>query len=366
MSLYKRKNSPFWQYDFQFRGCRFHGSTGCSSKAEAAKFEAREREKAKRQAKDRSGAKMTVDAAVGRYWVEIAQHFKQADKIEHQLAWIVDHFKPSTRLSEIGDSEVARAVAKRRGETRRNAPKASNALVSKSTVNRTVLAPLRQIMHRAKKVWKVPVQEIEWGEHWLDEPGHRTRVLKRGQEEAALLEALKPQYHPLVLFFTVMGMRANEAIGMEWNHIDWGERRLMVYGKGGTEIWLPLPALIRDLLWSLQGRHSIKVWAYDNGEPITYWGFQSAFRRARERAEITDLRIHDLRHTAATRLLGKSGNLKIVQLLLRHRSISSTMRYAHAFNKDLLNALESPDTIPDTRKDVSEDIEIKRDKKAAR
>ena len=66
----------------------------------------------------------------------------------------------------------------------------------------------------------------------------------------------------------------------------------------------------------------------------------SAWKRACRKAGITDLRIHDLRHTAGTDLLRKTGNLKLVQKMLRHADIRSTLRYAHADDADLRAALE--------------------------
>ena len=73
---------------------------------------------------------------------------------------------------------------------------------------------------------------------------------------------------------------------------------------------------------------------------MTYSGVDSAWNRACAKASVTDLRLHDLRHTAATNLL-KVTNLKAVQKMLRHRDIRSTLRYAHADDADLLAALES-------------------------
>ena len=51
MSVYKKPNSPFYHFDFQLRGHRFHGSTGCTTRKEAEAFEAVERDKAKAQVK---------------------------------------------------------------------------------------------------------------------------------------------------------------------------------------------------------------------------------------------------------------------------------------------------------------------------
>ena len=49
MSIYKSARSPYWHFDFQWRGHRFHGSTKATTRREAEKVEAAEREKAKRQ-----------------------------------------------------------------------------------------------------------------------------------------------------------------------------------------------------------------------------------------------------------------------------------------------------------------------------
>jgi integrase len=86
---------------------------------------------------------------------------------------------------------------------------------------------------------------------------------------------------------------------------------------------------------------------------MTYSGVDTAWGRALAKAGMTGLHLHDLRHTAATRLLSKSQNLRLAQKLLRHRDIRSTLRYAHALDEDLRDALEatrnsgkSPETAP--------------------
>jgi integrase len=85
---------------------------------------------------------------------------------------------------------------------------------------------------------------------------------------------------------------------------------------------------------------------------MTYSGVDSAWNRACCKASVTDLRLHDLRHTAATNLL-KVTNLKTVQLMLRHRDIRSTLRYAHADDRDLLAALEATRKSPDASPEVT-------------
>ncbi|MDG2571043.1 tyrosine-type recombinase/integrase, partial [Vibrio parahaemolyticus] len=62
---------------------------------------------------------------------------------------------------------------------------------------------------------------------------------------------------------------------------------------------------------------------------------------AKEETGVTDFRFHDNRHTAATRLLRSSGNLKLVQKLLRHEDIATTTKYAHVTDEDLRLAMET-------------------------
>ena len=75
MSVYKHKDSPFYHFDFQYKGDRFHGSTGCTSRREAEAFERAERDRAKQQVKlslSRSRPSwMTSPAATGMRSVSI-------------------------------------------------------------------------------------------------------------------------------------------------------------------------------------------------------------------------------------------------------------------------------------------------------
>lgn len=74
--------------------------------------------------------------------------------------------------------------------------------------------------------------------------------------------------------------------------------------------------------------------------PIHWRAFQSASKAALQAAGIVDAKpVHDLRHHAATTLMRATGNLKLVQDLLNHQSISSSARYAHTSKSDLRDAM---------------------------
>lgn len=76
MSVYRPQGSPFYQYDFQMRGRRFHGSTKCKGRREAEAVEKGERERAKELLRISTGGAeaLTLDVAAGRYWNEVGAH----------------------------------------------------------------------------------------------------------------------------------------------------------------------------------------------------------------------------------------------------------------------------------------------------
>jgi integrase len=74
---------------------------------------------------------------------------------------------------------------------------------------------------------------------------------------------------------------------------------------------------------------------------ITYRSLYSAFHTAGKRAGVIGLRIHDLRHTAATRMVAETGNIKLAMKLLRHEDISTTSKYAAVLDEDLRNAMDA-------------------------
>lgn len=75
MSVYKKNGSPYYHFDFQFRGQRYCGSTGCKTKRLAEDFERRERQAAALPAVQRPP--ITLDEACGLY----------QDKVEDCSSW---------------------------------------------------------------------------------------------------------------------------------------------------------------------------------------------------------------------------------------------------------------------------------------
>jgi len=142
-------------------------------------------------------------------------------------------------------------------------------------------------------------------------------------------------YHPVYrAFFTtqyICGLRISEGINLPPENVKAEQRLLRVVGKRNVERFVPLPdALLKRLreIWPLH-RNPTRVFASNTQRPVVQKTLYEAFHAAREAVGIQHTVDHVFRHSYATRLLERGVQLPIVQILMGHRRLSSTMIYTH-------------------------------------
>jgi len=347
MSVYKPQGSPFYHYDFQWRGARFHGSTKRTDRREAQAVEKAERERVKHTAAPVTSAGMTLDDAAGRYWHEAGQHHAGAENTERDLARLIAYFGAARPINTITGDDVAKLVAWRRGHRVASTDK----LIAPATVNRSTTEVLKKLFTRAKRAWGLRFdREPDWRAHMLKEPEERVRELH--EDEADRLDAaMRDDYAPLFGFVRATGQRKTECFMLRWSEVDWHTRQIKRKGKGGRDIMVPITDEVRAILWPLRGNHPECVFTYvaertRDGKikgqhyPITKSGLNTRWRRIRAAAGVTDFRFHDFRHDLATKLLRETGNLKMVMRALNHADLKTTARYAHVLDEDLAASLD--------------------------
>jgi integrase len=359
MSVYKRPGQTTYSYDFITRGRRFSGDTGATKKRDAENFETQQRAIAKAEMSIEAAAgspRMTFEVAALRWYNEVGQHHTNFETTLKNLEWLKSAIGAGTDLRDIGDERAASIVAKRRGERIRRRGKKGKIhlgnLVGPATVNRTCTQPLREIILRAKNVWKVEVGDIDFGKHMLNEPKERVREASLGEEDA-IMGQLERGYDEAVRFAFLNGCRRMEILGLVWSRVDFFSRRFTIIGKGNKERTIPMSQETFELLWAQKDFHLDKVFTFEakktrkelgyvRGEryPLTESGLKSAMRRAVPLAGVSNFRFHDTRHTAATRVL-RASNLRVAQRLLGHADVATTAKYAHAMDDDLRSALEA-------------------------
>ena len=360
MSVYKSNKSPYWQYDFQIRGHRFHGSTKCKARKDAERFEAVELEKAKAlvKAMGRLRASLQIDDVADRLWNDQARYDADPKATETNLARLIEYFGKAKSLTEIDHRAAKELVAWRRGHRVSRRGKLTKEerealpLVSNATVNRSATKVLQRLFTFAKAEGAVFESEPRWDELLLPEPEERIRELK--VEEATAIEgAMRNDYGPFFEFVRASGMRLKECVTLRWAEVDFGARQIVRTGKGARRIVFPITPAVREILFPLQGQHLEYVFTYVaiygnrrlglmRGERyrLSYNGAKSAWQRIRANAGVADFRFHDFRHDFGTKLLRDSGNLKLVQKAMNHRDIKSTLRYAHVMDEDVAAAVE--------------------------
>jgi integrase len=211
------------------------------------------------------------------------------------------------------------------------------------TVNR-VLVLLRFVFNLAKK-WAVPGAGKNPTSGLKTAPDVcRERFLT--QEEAQrLLHALHADENQVaaaaikLLLFT--GARRNEITHAKWEFVNWDKRTLLVpRAKSGRPRSIHLNSAALELLRSIS-RIDGNPFVFPSpvtGRPSPSLHFP--WWRIRERAGLSDVRLHDLRHSFASFLVNQGVSLYVVQGLLGHTQARTTQRYAHLANDTLSGAAE--------------------------
>jgi integrase len=330
MSVYKPAKSRYWHFDFQHKGRRYHGSTGCTSRRDAQAFEAEMR----RQAALGIAARptITLDAACGAWFAAKGQHQRSHATTFYQLANLAEGLGKNRLLHDLTLRDLDRYIARRRAQ------------VSNASVNRET-ALLRRVCNWCEaRGYEVP--GIAWREVWLKERSPQARILT-AEEEARLMAALPEALRPLVEFALLSGQRRAEIVGLRWSDVDLAGARATVSTKGGRRHTFPLTPRLAAIIRA-QPKVCAQVFTYEAERdaparddrvrrvkgrryPFSKQGWDRKWRKALRAAGIEGLRFHDLRHTALTRL----GSIEAAQRLANHADIRTTRRYFHTSEEEV-------------------------------
>jgi integrase len=345
MTLYRPAKSPYWHYDFVIKGQRYYGTTHLADKAGARKVEAQARLDA--VTPHRGKPPITLDEAAGYYaqHAETKPSWKNSERILRLLLPILGKHK---LLSEISQVQLRDAVAKRRVGR------------ADSSVNREIVI-WRALWRHAAALKFDTGDAPDWGRLLLKIPRKAPRSFTHDQE-AALMEALRPDLHPFAAFAFASGWRLSEITALRWSDLDLGARVARTKIKGGDVIERPLSSAMLALVAS-QPRVCPQVFTFEaqatrrghkaldgrvraarkKGEryPFSKNGWRKPWVAALAAAGIDGLRFHDARHTAAKRMTAEGISLATVGGALGHKSLATTMRYASANTTDIRAGLDA-------------------------
>ena len=213
-----------------------------------------------------------------------------------------------------------------------------------SSVNRmTVL--LKYIVNCSMR-WGFRERDRDWAADVSDLRNIRSRERFLTQAEAIrLFQVLNA--HPdriaasCIQLLLLTGARKSELLFAKWDYLDWNSQTLIVpLSKSGSSRHIFLGQSTVKIFKELQrrGGKSFIFCAQGQEHPIKH--LQRVWCAVRTEAGLDDLRLHDLRHSYASFLVGQGRSLFEVQKLLGHASSKTTLKYAHLANKQLLAAAD--------------------------
>lgn len=143
----------------------------------------------------------------------------------------------------------------------------------------------------------------------------------------------------LLEFLYACGARVSEASGLLLSNIDLEQGQVKVFGKGSKERIIPLHDMAISSMRTyrligrpdlLDGRDCDRFFVSTRGNGMGTDAIRKMFKEAVRRAGIDQtLSPHDMRHTFATDLLNGGADLRSVQEMLGHASLSTTQMYTH-------------------------------------
>lgn len=149
----------------------------------------------------------------------------------------------------------------------------------------------------------------------------------------------------LLEFLYACGARVSEASGLELCNTDFENGQVKVFGKGSKERIIPLHDMALDSMYSyvnfgrqklLKDKQSKFFFVSTRGNQMTPDAIRKMFKETVREAGLDEtLSPHDMRHTFATDLLEGGADLRSVQEMLGHSSLSTTQLYTHMSVKRL-------------------------------
>lgn len=348
--LVKRGN--IWHIRKQIKGYgRLNESTGTSDYAEAERHLAHRLNEIRRAVIYGDRPQVLFRDAAAKF-IEENTHLKSLDRtamaFDAVMPYIGDKY-----LEQVHDDSLRPYV---KHEQKRG--------ISNSTINRNLDA-VRRVLTLAARKWRHPNGMTYLATapliSRLPETSKRKPYPLTWDEQARLLPYMPRHLANMVLFALNTGLRDENVTGLRW---EWevyspelGETIFLIpaeYTKGGALAAAkgseePPPQVVflnsisRSIIEAERGKHAEYVFTYD-GHRVDRM-LNTSFKKARVKAGLPHLRVHDLRHTFGHRLAAAGVSLEDRKTLLGHRQQDITTHYSAADLqrlRDAVRAIEKP------------------------
>lgn len=277
---------------------------------------------------------ITVDEAFGIFFQKHAQYYARPDETLRKLKLIKDNIFVKY-LHQIDTVELSDYIQRRKPH------------VSNGTINRELVIISSLITQCRLLKYKTP--DVRPSKLRLREPAENVKYLQNWDIAQTIIDKAADHLKPIIYTALYTGLRRSNILNLKWSELDFKNNLINVKVKdkstiGGKNLTLPMISKLKDILLA-QPQINEYVFNY-HGHPVKdiKHSWRSIFYDSKgvlKDSSLPYVNFHTLRHTAATWILKKTGNLKITQEILGHANISTTMKYAHVMSEEKMRALNS-------------------------
>lgn len=230
-----------------------------------------------------------------------------------------------------------------------------------ATINRKLAALSKMLHHSLKRGWieaipDLPRQKEYKGRlRWVDrkEEGFHLDTLDTMTEEGVEWAA---EFKDFYVFQVDAGLRLSNTVGLTWQDAavddETGEVEYIrvFHNKGDEPVSIPTTMRVKAILAERRAKRAV-------GQKLVFPELTIDSAEYRWRAlraklglkpkEDKELVIHALRHTFATRLVEAEVDIRVIQVLMGHLVITTTLRYAHVHKESLVKAMRKMEQAPE-------------------
>lgn len=347
-NIYPSKNGKY-EVDATYRKRRIRKS-GFESVEEAEDYLIAQKQLIKSETTDGVRRPVTLDEAAARFIAEQAEKGLPSWENDASMLKPLIAMLGSLTIDQISDEALAPFIAFRKRQGRKH-----------KTINHT-LGSVRTICNLAARAWK-----FDNGLTWLDRAPVITMLDESDKtpprplawsEQSVLILELPKHLRGMVLFALNTGVREDVVCNLQW---DWEARvqiseektisvfvvpRDHVKGRRHERI-IVCNSVAQETVDAQRGVHPDYVFTYPrpvkggrvDHQPIQHIN-NNGWQKARDRAGLRDLRVHDLRHTVGMRLRNAGVSGRTQDAILWHSNGNMTEHYAIAQIREIYDALQ--------------------------
>jgi site-specific recombinase XerD len=147
----------------------------------------------------------------------------------------------------------------------------------------------------------------------------------------------------IILFFLDNGVRVSELCNLKVKDLDLKQQRAFIFGKGAKERFVPFSPRTSQAIWKYHTKRGEIypedfVFTTENNRQLRRGYIQKMLERATERAEISHIHPHRLRHTFAVQYLRAGGDVFTLQMILGHEHLEMVRHYSRLAQSDIKKA----------------------------